>query len=166
MTEKQRSALQLWVTAMQYLQSVFPEFIFTLIFQDPTWFFSSATCCPFCFVLFVCFCFWLFICLFGFCLAPYFCSSLCFEVSFPPLMLFWSSLGYLVPVTQGKWKGFPGQKSKACSVLGCSHQEGTCKEPQTTERLPRNTHWNNWLPTDSSALKELTTLKMYTKILP
>ena len=57
-------------------------------------------------------------------------------------MLFWSSLGSLVPITQGTWTGFPGQKSKACSALGRSHQEGTCKEPQTTERLPRKTHWN------------------------
>lgn len=162
---------------MQYSPSVFPEFIFTLVFQDPTQSYSSATCCPSCFVLFVCLLL-LFTCLFGFCLPSIFCASLCFwRVFFFPsasaVLIFLRLPG---PCHTGNVEGVPWTKIKGqlpalpqrpqCCFLRHAHQEGTCKEPQTTELLPGDTHWNNWLPADSSALKELTTLKMDSKILP
>lgn len=90
MTERQRSALALWVTAMQYSPSVFPEFI---------WSYSSATCCSFCFVLFVfafyCCCCCLLVCL-VFAYRPIFVPVCVLKFFFPLPMLFWSSLGYLV----------------------------------------------------------------------
>lgn len=126
----------------------------------------------------VCLLLLLFTCLFGFCLPSYFCASLCFWRVF----FFSSASAVLIflrlpgPCHTGNVEGVPWTKIKGqlpalpqrpqSRFLRHAHQEGTCKEPQTTELLPGDPHWNNMLPADSSALKELTTLKMYSKILP